>query len=801
MSARARGRWISAVVAATLLVGIGATLNVARSIGAPFLGAVIYRNHYKNVWQVEPATPPWWPAIAAGQLRYDDVVLALDGRPYGPDSGAQLLAAAGEGHDTVRARVSRGEGVLDVDLPLSRFTPAQWLDIVLPELVNGLGLWFLAVALLRARPEETVNQVFAATFALVAAGIWGAFPGLFVDSDLPTRLLQLVWVPTFCICGSTFVHLTLFVPEPMARMPRRTIALLYAYAALMSIAYMAGLVLWWSDPEAPYGRRLTAAANGLHHVFLVGTTIFCAGRLVGFFFRRDLSRRLRRQVNILIPGLALCIPYIVIKVLRTAGIHGHFWNGLDLRFTILPLPICMAFLILRYQTFQRAHPAIGGVMVLGTSAFLASVGAWLLRLVDPQWMSSVAISPFLALFGVALVASVLWSMERFWRNSIARLFDWDRRSYAAARQFGQEVVGQDDLRKTPSAIVAALVDKMELEQAALWLWDPKDRALSLAAHAGTWTAPPVARLVPDALFGQSPPVRLPSEGLPEWLRPLRGEGGVEVGAPLWASGRLIGLLGLGKRWDDEIFDERDMEIVDLIAQQAALFLLTAAQIDELRQVPHQIAQTQERERFKIAQELHDTVQQFLGRLPFYLEVSRDAARQDPAEAEAILERCLTDVEAAAQTVREIRANLAPLQLERSLTLPLRRLVEHFQSRSGLATEISIENGVEDGLALEARHALYRVVQQALDNVAAHAQASRACVAVDRDGPRVAFQVADDGRGFGEAERARAAERGSFGLTSMHARITSLGGELTLESPSGGGTRVRGWLPASFRSSR
>jgi signal transduction histidine kinase len=792
MTPRAAGRTMAAIVAATLLVGLGATLNLARSIGEPFTGVVVYRNHYKNIWQVEPCTPPWWRAIAEGPLRYDDVLVAIDGVAYGTGSRAQLALAAAEGRSTVTARVGRASGVVDVDLPLARFTAVHWLDIALPELINGLGLWLLAVAVLRARPEGTVNQVFAATFALVAAGIWGTLPGLWVDTDVFTRLLQLVWVPAFCVCGSTFVHLTFYVPEPMGRIPRLPLQLLYAYAAVMSTAYATALVLWWGDPQAPLALALTSATNGLHHVFMVGTTFFCAGRLFWFFFRDDLSRRVRRQVNILLPSLALCIPYIVIKVMRSAGLHGHFWNGLDLRFTMLPLPICIAFLIVRYQTFRRAHPAIGGVMVLGTSAFLASVSAWLMRLVDPEWMSSSRISPFVPLFAVALLASFLWSLERFWRNSLARLFDWDRRSYAAARQFGQEVVGQDDLRQTPSAIVAALVDKMELERAALWLGDAKDKALVLAAHAGTWAQPPAGRLAGE-LPAPGPPFRLQSEALPEGLRPLRG--GVEVAAALWASGRPIGLLGLGKRWDDEIFDERDMEIVDLIAQQAALFLLTAAQIDELRQVPHQIAETQERERFKIAQELHDTVQQFLGRLPFYLEVSRDAARQDPAETEAILERCMTDVETAAQTVREIRANLAPLQLERSLTLPLRRLVAHFQSRSGLPTEITIENGVEAGLGLEARHALYRVVQQALDNVAAHAQASRATVAVDREGLRVRFQIADDGRGFGEAERARAAERGSFGLASMQARVTSLGGELTIESPSSGGTRVHGWLLA------
>ena len=115
--------------------------------------------------------------------------------------------------------------------------------------------------------------------------------------------------------------------------------------------------------------------------------------------------------------------------------------------------------------------------------------------------------------------------------------------------------------------------------------------------------------------------------------------------------RLIGVLGW-KRWDERNFRDRDFEIVELIAQQAALFLLTARQIDELRQVPRRVSEAQERERFKIAQELHDTIQQFLGRLPFFLEVSRSLTHDYPAKADELLQRCIDDVEQAAKTVRQ-----------------------------------------------------------------------------------------------------------------------------------------------------
>jgi signal transduction histidine kinase len=102
--------------------------------------------------------------------------------------------------------------------------------------------------------------------------------------------------------------------------------------------------------------------------------------------------------------------------------------------------------------------------------------------------------------------------------------------------------------------------------------------------------------------------------------------------------------------------------------------------------------------------------------------------------------------------------------------------------------------VDARLDVEARHALYRVVQQALDNVAAHAEASRVTITVTPADRGVRFAVIDDGQGFSEQQRVSAQDKGSFGLKSMHARVTSVGGELTAHSSPGSGTQIRGWLP-------
>jgi two-component system NarL family sensor kinase len=255
---------------------------------------------------------------------------------------------------------------------------------------------------------------------------------------------------------------------------------------------------------------------------------------------------------------------------------------------------------------------------------------------------------------------------------------------------------------------------------------------------------------------------------------------------------------LGKRWDDEIFDARDLVIVDLIAQQAALFILTALQVEQLRQVPEQIASAQERERFKIAQELHDTVQQFLGSLPFYLQTSRESIQGNPDEADAVLERCINEVENAAQTVRQIRNNLSPLQLEDGLIRPMETLVDNFRLRTGLVVHLEITPEVDATLTPGDRHALFRVTQQALDNIAAHAEASQVHLKFEHYDGRLHFEISDDGRGSSEEQRAQASEQGSFGLTSMQARIAARGGGFSIDSTPGQGTRISGWLPINHR---
>lgn len=795
-----RRHWIAGLLGVIGLLGLVSALNVGVAIGQPFGGFYTNRSHALNLWLVDAPTPPWWPGIAAMGLRYEDVLLALDGEPYGPDAHRKYAEAAHAGRSSVRLTIRRDGQTLDVDAPLVAFTPSHFSDIKLPDLITGLGFWLLAVAVYGARPAEPVNRQFALAASLMASGLWLSIPALFPESGAVTRFLHLAWVFTATFVGVSAIHLALLFPEPTRRIPLRWLGAPYVLMALVAGLYALSHLLHWQNTAPAAAELLSTLGNeAVIGAFGLGVGVY-TGRLLWLIGHPARSRRTRRQAMLMLWGVICALPYAIVVIFRAfvGGTQSYFWNGLDLRYIVLAVPLSSAFVILRYQTSGRTHPLLIRVFILASSALAASVSVWIMRLLEPGWMSVAHWPPFVPIFVAAVFSGWLWRRQSSWQGALSRLFQWDKRSYTAARQFGQQVVSQSDLDlvQLPHVIASALVDKLELERAVVWLWDEGTQTYHRAAHAGEWkhrhSLP--ARLTPGGPPRLAQSLSVEGEALPAWLAPMRAGGAVVILTPLWMSERPIGLLGLGKRWDEEIFDERDLEIIDLIAQQSALFLLAALTIEQLRQVPHQIATGQERERFKIAQELHDTIQQFLGRLPFYLEVSRNAARTNPAEAETLLQRCIADVESAAQTVRQIRNNLAPLQLEKSLIQPMQMLVEHFQTRNGVNVRMDIAPEVEACLSPEARHALYRVVQQALDNVAEHAHARQVTISLTQDNGRIEFAVVADGVGSTDEARTRAADQGSFGLQSMQARIAALGGEFGVRSAPGEGTQLSGWLP-------
>jgi two-component system, NarL family, sensor histidine kinase UhpB len=216
---------------------------------------------------------------------------------------------------------------------------------------------------------------------------------------------------------------------------------------------------------------------------------------------------------------------------------------------------------------------------------------------------------------------------------------------------------------------------------------------------------------------------------------------------------------------------------------------------QIRELSAELLQAQERERKRIAMELHDELGQALNVMKLQIRGIEKELAPGQTRAQADCERLLCYLDEEIDEVRRLSLALSPAVLEElGLVSALRGLINSFER--GHALEVVSEVAEIDALFSEPhRVTIYRVVQEALANIDRHARASSATVSIRLRDQEVDFVVADDGRGFDpdEARGREPAEKG-VGLTTMGHRVRMLGGVFQLSSRPGQGTKIRFSLP-------
>ncbi len=198
---------------------------------------------------------------------------------------------------------------------------------------------------------------------------------------------------------------------------------------------------------------------------------------------------------------------------------------------------------------------------------------------------------------------------------------------------------------------------------------------------------------------------------------------------------------------------------------------------------------QEDERTRLAHELHDETVQSLIALDQRLQLIERTARRDPAAALAKLTELRVLTAGTIEEVRRVIHDLRPIYLEDlGLAPAIEMLTQSLPQADRLAATCTIE-GETRRLAPEHELAVYRIVQEALNNVVKHAQAQHVQVHL-RFSDALAVSIHDDGVGFAMPDRVDAlTERGHFGLIGMRERAELIGARLVIHSSPGQGTTV------------
>jgi signal transduction histidine kinase len=213
--------------------------------------------------------------------------------------------------------------------------------------------------------------------------------------------------------------------------------------------------------------------------------------------------------------------------------------------------------------------------------------------------------------------------------------------------------------------------------------------------------------------------------------------------------------------------------------------------EDLERLSARLVDAQEQERRSLARELHDEVGQALTAIKMEVGVALRGSA-DPRVRSA-LDEARAIAETTLQGVRDMSQLLHPSMLD-DFGLPetLAAYLRSFSKRTGIRTNLTCE-GLERRLPADVEVCAYRIVQEALTNVARHSGAASCAVSVVRRGDDVQLAIEDQGRGLAAAARVTEPRRG-LGLIAMRERAQSLAGRFAIENAPGGGTRVSVTLP-------
>ncbi|NTU84168.1 MAG: GAF domain-containing sensor histidine kinase, partial [Chloroflexales bacterium] len=260
----------------------------------------------------------------------------------------------------------------------------------------------------------------------------------------------------------------------------------------------------------------------------------------------------------------------------------------------------------------------------------------------------------------------------------------------------------------------------------------------------------------------------------------RGTTRAELAVPIMASGRLLGVLNIESP-EVGAFTLEDVHILETVADVLAGALENA----RLYRKAQSAAVLEERNR--LARELHDSVTQQLFSMTLTSQAARAQLERNPQRVAAQLERLQETSTTALAEMRALIFQLRPPALrDQGLVAALQQHAQLTSRREGITIGLSVVG--DERLARGSEQALYRIVQEALNNVIKHANAKTVQVTLEFANDHISVRVTDDGQGF-DPNSTPTGDGRHLGVLSMRERAAEIGGTMEIRSSVGSGTEV------------
>ncbi len=437
----------------------------------------------------------------------------------------------------------------------------------------------------------------------------------------------------------------------------------------------------------------------------------------------------------------------------------------DLALVFLYAAIAIA--ILHYRLYEIDVLINRAVVYGGLAAFITAVYVLLVAVVG----AFIGASEGLALVATAIVA-VAFQPVRARAQGIANRLVYGKRAtpYEVLSEFSERVAETYSIEDVLPRMARILAEGTGATRTEVWL-----RVGSELRPAASW---------PEGGTNASP-VAITGDALPAITSASRVAAATSV-AQVRHQGALLGALTVIKPPQEPLSPAEEKLLADL-ASQAGLVLRNVALLSDLRASRQRLVAAQDEERRRLERNLHDGAQQQLVALSVKQRLVGEMIDKDPDKATSMIAELQGDTASALDTLRDLARGIYPQVLaDQGLPAALEAQIR----RTPVPVELRRDSIGRHPQEIEA--AVYFCCLEALQNVSKYANASKAVVRLQEDGPWLTFGVEDDGAGFDPGRT-----KLGTGLQGMSDRLEALGGGLEIRSQPGQGTTIAGRIPTAI----
>jgi signal transduction histidine kinase len=754
-------------------------------------------------WSSSTAEVDWVNSSgpAAGVLQRGDVIIDWDGFPL--NQNLSLYSGSRPG-DPVEFTILRNGQENRVKITLAAPT---WATIAsrLEPLFIALAFWMMGIGIWAFRTARGAVRLLYGLYSLTSCNVL-VFGALSTTGSLWTgRLFYL----TLWFLGPLLINLHQYFPRTIVILHQRLgLGISYGLAAVAGLFSLTGDVIWIRN-----------------HWFHIATLVYLAvGLTIAIVllvnsYRRATSVQAQQEIRLVMIGAALAlIPFTGLSLLPDV-LFGRQFIPVNVSFLFfLTIPCSYGYAIVRYRLI-RLDRYVGknlvyfvSIVSLITIHLLIDAG---LELAIPTstWYKQATDVGFILVVVVAFIPLY---------NRLQKLFEWALYGgwynyHTVTQSVGQVLDQVTHVRELADRLPRSLKTNMKLECACLLLRLRDSPYLHNVTCANCPMHGVGALLLePESAVSQyfrreQGPVT--DDLLRERLARLLPNSDEQrlfacalnrLWVPLVGHNEILGVLVLGPKRGDDLFDSEDIQMLKVVARQVSVIIQNAALLTELQQravdmerLHQQLLRAREEERKRLARELHDETIQALVSLNY--DLSRFTALKGmPANEQA--DSLQQQVHQVMGDLRRICSELRPPALDSlGLVSALRSRLRELGTEGTLQIELTVEGDEKTALPEELGVCLYRVLQEALSNIQKHARAARVSVKLELDLAAVRLSVQDDGCGFMvPVHLSQFMDDGHFGLAGMCERLDLLGGKLTVSSMPGRGTCLEARVPL-FRS--